>query len=66
MRHIQEPGHLGVDRRVLVRAMTLRDLADPGDPLIPRRRRDDIADGLLDGRHGSRSEGAVDDDRDVV
>ena len=35
MRHVQEPGHLGVDRRVLVSAMTPRDLADTRDPLIP-------------------------------
>ena len=66
MRHIQKPGHFSVDCRVLVSAMTLRDLADPGDLLIPRRRRDDIADGLLDCRHDSRSGSAVDNDRNVV
>jgi len=35
MRHIEDPGHFGVDPGVLVGAVPLRNLADPGNSLIP-------------------------------
>ncbi len=41
----------GVDRRMVGGPVSLRDEPYTCHPLVPRRRGDDVRDGLLDGRH---------------